>query len=106
MIAARTEPGPGFRRRFRITPEPFRVRAEVEDDYHCMGVTLVHDGITATAVEAELERAPWSTCPGAVEVCRQTFSGRPLDEFPRQGGKSANWTHLYDLALLAAAHAR
>lgn len=96
---------PGFRRRFRVTPGPGWVRAEVEDDYHCMAVTLRHAEGVVTGVEAEQDRAPWTTCPGAVAVVEQTFTGVPLSAFPARGAKTANCTHLYDLALLAAAHA-
>jgi hypothetical protein len=96
---------PGFRRRFRVTPGPGRVRTEVEDDYHCMAVTLHHAGGVVTRVEAEQDRAPWSTCPGATAKVEQTFTGMALDAFPARGEKTANCTHLYDLALLAAAHA-
>jgi hypothetical protein len=96
---------PGFRRRFRITPAPGSVRAEVEDDFHCMSVTVHHDGVTATRIEPVMARAPWTTCPGAVEQAQRTFAGVALAAFPARGDKSANCTHLYDLALLAAAHA-
>jgi hypothetical protein len=96
---------PGFRRRFRITPQPGRVCSEVEDDYHCMSVTVHHDGGVATAIEPLMIRAPWTTCPGAVEQLKQTFAGAALEGFAVRGDKLANCTHLYDLALLAAAHA-
>lgn len=96
---------PGFRRRFIVTPAPNRVSCEVEDDYHCMGVTIHHDGKVATKVGAVLQRAPWTTCPGAVAVVEQTFSGVPLDGFAARGEKRSNCTHLHDLAVLAAAHA-
>ena len=43
---------PGFRRRFIVTPASDRVRSEVEDDYHCMGVTLHHDREACTRIEA------------------------------------------------------
>jgi hypothetical protein len=96
---------PGFRRRFRITPAPGVVRTEVEDDYHCMSVTVHHrDGVT-TSIEPVLERAPWSTCPGAPDRLKQTFSGVALAAFAERGEKRANCTHLHDLATLAAAHA-
>jgi hypothetical protein len=95
---------PGFRRRFRVTPAPGRVQSAVEDDYHHMSVTIVHDGGIATAVEADLFRAPWTTCPGAADQLRQTFTGVALDAFASRGEKQANCTHLHDLALLAAAH--
>jgi hypothetical protein len=95
---------PGFRRRFIVTPGPGWVRAEVEDDYHCMGVTLHHENGVAVTVEPVLERAPWTTCPGAVAQLEQTFTGVALGAFTARGEKSANCTHLHDLALLAAAH--
>jgi len=96
---------PGFRRRFRITPGAGWVRAEVEDDFHCMSLTVRHrDGI-ATMIEPAIVRAPWSTCPGAVEQLKQTFSGVALEAFAERGEKRSNCTHLHDLATLAAAHA-
>ena len=96
---------PGFRRRFIVTPASDRVTSEVEDDYHCMGVTIHHDGRVARKVESAMQRAPWTTCPGAVARLEQTFTGVPLDGFVARGEKRANCTHLYDLAVLAAAHA-
>jgi hypothetical protein len=96
---------PGFRRRFRITPAPGWVRSEVEDDYHCMGLTVHHDGVIASAIEPQMIRAPWTTCPGAVEQLKQSFTGVALAQFAARSDKAANCTHLYDLALLAAAHA-
>jgi len=97
---------PGFWRRFRITPADGRVSSELEDDFHCMSLLLHHaDGI-ATALEPAMQRAPWTTCPGALSQLQRTFTGKALDDFPRLGQKTANCTHLYDLALLAAAHAR
>lgn len=96
---------PGFRRRFRIAPGEGGVMAAVEDDFHCMAVTLRHDGAVITGVEARTIRAPWTTCPGAVEVLVDTFTGSTLDAAARRGLKQANCTHLYDLAVLAAGHA-
>jgi hypothetical protein len=103
--AHRTEALPGFRRRFRITPAVGRVQSEVEDDYHCMSVIVHHDGAVATGVESVMRRAPWTTCPGAPEQLRQTFSGVALDAFAARGQKQVNCTHLHDLAVLAAGHA-
>ncbi len=96
---------PGYRRRLRVTPSNGRVRTELEDDYHCMAVTVHHDGHAATAVEPVMDRAPWSTCPGAVAVLEQTFVGIALENFASRGEKRANCTHLHDLAVLGAAHA-
>lgn len=107
MSAAPIDSLPGFRRRFTVTPEPGAVTSALEDDYHCMAVTIRHDDGVATGIEPIMERAPWTTCPGAVEQLRRTFTGLALDAFPGRGDdKVTNCTHLYDLALLAAAHAR
>jgi hypothetical protein len=95
----------GFRRRFIVTPAPGKVTTEVEDDYHCMGVTIHHDGQVAKSVESVIQRAPWTTCPGAVARLKETFDGVPLAGFATRGEKKANCTHLHDLAVLAAAHA-
>jgi Protein of unknown function (DUF2889) len=95
----------GFRRRWIITPSPGGISAAVEDDYHCMAVAFDHDGVSITGVRAEMDRWPWSTCPGAEDVIRQTFTGLKLAEAAKRGEKTANCTHLYDLALLAARHA-
>jgi hypothetical protein len=96
---------PGYRRRLRVTPSNGCVAAELEDDYHCMAVTIHHDGHATTAVEPVMERAPWNICPGAVAVLEQTFHGVALQAFATRGNKRANCTHLHDLAVLAAAHA-
>jgi hypothetical protein len=104
-IATRLDALPGFRRRFVVNPAPGRVRCDLEDDYHRMGIVLRHDGEVATSVEAEMIRIPWTTCPGARAVLARTFAGVRLDAFAARGEKTANCTHLFDLAMLAAAHA-
>ena len=88
-----------------MTPARGRVSSEVEDDYHCMGVTVHHDGRIATKVESVMQRAPWTTCPGAIAQLQHTFTGVPLEGFAARGEKKANCTHLHDLAVLAATHA-
>ncbi|MCE7796886.1 DUF2889 domain-containing protein [Sphingobium sufflavum] len=95
----------GYRRRFLVTPGAGWVTAALEDDYHSMAVTLVHDGTTVTAVEPVMERAPWTTCPGAPLTLVETFTGVALADVAARGEKSVNCTHLHDLATLAAAHA-
>ncbi len=70
-----------------------------------MSVTVFHDGKIATAVEPAMQRAPWTTCPGAIATLQQTFTGVALNAFAQRGEKRANCTHLHDLAVLAAAHA-
>ncbi|MDE2596820.1 MAG: DUF2889 domain-containing protein [Sphingomonadales bacterium] len=97
---------PGYRRRFRIVPQPHSISALLEDDLHCMRVTLHHDGAAIIAVEGETLRAPWTTCPGAHRVLEDSFLGASLDHAAAKAVKRHNCTHLYDLAVLAAAHAR
>lgn len=97
---------PAFHRAILITPEPGRVSAEVEDDFHHMLVVLRHDGECIAEVEATVLRAPWTTCPGAEEVVRRSFRGVRMADAPAVRGKSLNCTHLFDLVLFAAAHAR
>jgi hypothetical protein len=101
----RIEDQPGFRRRIVITPNSDRSTCEVEDDYHHMKVSLIHDGERATQVEALMIRVPWTTCPGARAVAEATFTDVRLDAFARRGEKKANCTHLHDLAIWVAAHA-
>lgn len=96
---------PGYRRRFVVTPRPGWVRAELEDDYHCMSVTIHHADGVATAIEPVMHRAPWTTCPGAEAKLAETFTGVPLAAFAARGEKQYNCTHLHDLATLAAVHA-
>lgn len=96
---------PGYRRSIRIEPREGAALAMLEDDMHCMAVTLRHEGGVVTAVEPVMERAPWTTCPGAREQLVQTFTGQPLSEVTARREKRANCTHLHDLAVLAAAHA-
>jgi len=96
---------PGYRRRLRMTPGADHIVSELEDDYHCMQVVIHHDGEVATAIAADMLRAPWTTCPAAVSVLQQTFNGVALRAFAGRGEKRANCTHLHDLAVLAAAHA-
>ena len=77
----------------------------VEDDIHCMAVTLRHDGERVLKVEPVTERMPWNTCPGAAAKLVETFEGLRLEEVTARRDKKQNCTHLHDMAVLAAAHA-
>lgn len=97
---------PGYRRRIVVEARGHAVAAMLEDDIHCLSVTLRHDGERVTAIEPLFERAPWTTCPGALAKLQDTFAGRPLVEVTARQDKRQNCTHLHDMAVLAAAHAR
>ncbi len=96
---------PGYRRRIRIEAGEGFVVAQLEDDYHCMSVSLEHDGVVVTAVIPEMHRAPWTTCPGAPAKLVETFAGLALTDVTARRAKQQNCTHLHDLAVLAASHA-
>lgn len=95
----------GYRRDILITPQDGYVTAALEDDYHAMLVALHHDNETITRVESRMVREPWTTCPGAVTVLADTFTGVALMAASKRGEKRTNCTHLHDLSTLAAAHA-
>lgn len=96
---------PGYRRKLRVEAGRGVVVAQMEDDYHCMSVTLEHDERRVTAVIPDINRAPWTTCPGAPAKLVETFSGQLLTDVTARRDKQQNCTHLHDLAVLAAAHA-
>lgn len=96
---------PGYRRAVRIEPGQGSVLALLEDDLHAMAVRLDHDGDKVLAVTAYMDRAPWSTCPGAEAVLAETFTGIRLRDVTATRNKPLNCTHLHDLAVLGAVHA-
>lgn len=96
---------PGYRRRILIEPASGAVTAELEDDYHRMVVTLTHENGVITKVASEMKRSPWTLCPGAMAQLAETFTGVALADVPKRGQKTANCTHLHDLAIFGAAHA-
>jgi hypothetical protein len=70
-----------------------------------MKVRLRHENGVVIDVHSEQERAPWTTCPGAIAVLEKSFKGAPLGHVPGTAQKKINCTHLYDLAVIGAAHA-
>ena len=96
---------PGFRRRIEVTAREGVVAAMLEDDIHCLAVTLRHDGLQVTRIETEIGRLPWTTCAGAPEKLVETFAGQLLSDVTARRDKKQNCTHFHDMAVLAAAHA-
>ena len=97
-----------FRRRILLVGEPSKVVAELEDDCHGFRSTLFHDGEKVTGIETATLRAPLTTCSGASEPIKQLID-LPLStstfDIGQQVNPKANCTHLYDLTVLAMAHA-
>lgn len=98
-----------YRRRIALNATVDGVLAEMEDNQHGFRLRLNHDGESITALEAEVLRYPFNTCPGAVEPLRALI-GTPLDidvaALRRIIEPGFNCTHLYDLATLALAQQR
>lgn len=97
-----------YRRRIRLQASSYEVRADVFDDYHDMSCTMRHDDAVVTHVQAEIKRAPFSTCPGAINVVDE-LAGMPLSisrrQFYGEGRPHRNCTHIFDLVALAMKHA-
>ena len=88
-----------------IDPQPGRVTAEVEDDYHRFFVDLRHDGERITGVATNAKRSPWTTCPSAGDHLAERLTGALLSEVASREDPLTHCTHMLDLAILAAAHA-
>lgn len=100
------EPGRVAARRLQlIEPDPGRVTAEVEDDYHRFLVELSHDGERITGVRTESKRFPWTTCPSAGDHLAARLTGVALGEVDGHEAPLSHCTHMLDLAIMAAAHA-
>lgn len=105
----RTSYGSGiFRRRIRLIAAANKVRSAVEDGSHSIRLTLHHDGSCITGLESDYRRMPVDTCPGAIMPLRGligTSLATPMREVLAAHDPRRQCTHLYDLALLAMAHA-
>lgn len=95
---------PGFWRRIEVCPSKNVVVAGVEDDAHRFRLRLAHDGETITGAEAHTDRFPYTTCPGAGAFLVEQVIGMRLDAIAQRDPR-LHCTHLFELALLAAAHA-
>lgn len=96
---------PGFRRRIRIVPQVGVIGVDLEDDFHRFGVTLHHAEGRVMAVETREIRYPWTTCPAAAAFLRERMVGTLLTDAGASEDQRQHCTHLYDLFVLAAAHA-
>ena len=98
-----------FRRRIRLTGEPGKVTAELEDCNHGFRSVIFHDGQQVTDVQAEALRIPLTTCGGAIDPIKSLI-GVTIDSsaalINSTVNPKANCTHLYDLSVLAIAHAK
>ena len=100
---------PGLWRRIVLQPGPGSkgdgwIGGALEDDMHRFHIRLDHAEGRVTAVHATAVRHPWSACPGATGFIARELTGQLLADVGRRD-PAQHCTHLYDLAILAAAHA-
>lgn len=97
-----------FRRRILLRSDAGLVRVELEDGNHGFRLRLQHDGHGVTGVDADTLRHPFGTCTEAVRPLRE-FVGHRLADGARvlreRLDPGAHCTHLFDMAMLAIAHA-
>ena len=97
-----------YRRRILLVAANGHVTADLEDDFHRYRVEIEHDGGQVGAVRGDAGRYPWSECGNSL-MPLQAFQGTPLSTSLRATSRRANprenCTHVFDLAVLAVAHA-
>ena len=95
---------PGLHRRIVLQPGDGWIGGALEDDMHRFHIRLDHAGGRVTRVSARAVRHPWSACPGATGFIARELTGELLADVGKRD-PAQHCTHLYDLAILAAAHA-
>jgi hypothetical protein len=95
---------PGLWRRIVLQPGPGYIGGALEDDMHRFHIRIDHADGRIVAVAAKAVRHPWSACPGATDFIARELAGELLEDTARRDPYQ-HCTHLFDLAVLAAAHA-
>lgn len=95
---------PGLWRRIILQPGPGWIGGALEDDVHRFHMRFDHSEGRITRVYAEALRHPWSACPGAAPHIAAELTGALLSDVAARD-PALHCTHLYDLAVVLAAHA-
>jgi hypothetical protein len=95
---------PGFHRRIVLQPGEGWIGGALEDDMHRFHIRIDHADGRINAVSARAVRHPWSACPGATDFIARELTGELLADVAKRD-PFQHCTHLFDLAILAAAHA-
>lgn len=95
---------PGLWRRIMLRPGPGWIGGALEDDMHCFLLRLDHADGRIAKVSARGVRTPWSACTGAPGFMVDDLTGKLLTEVATRD-PAQHCTHLFDLAILCAAHA-
>jgi hypothetical protein len=95
---------PGLWRRIVLRPHEGWIGGALEDDMHSFRIRLDHADGRITAVYAKAVRTPWTACVGAAPHIEEELTGALLSEVAGRD-PTQECTHLFDLAILCAAHA-
>lgn len=95
---------PGLWRRIVLQPGPGWIGGALEDDMHRFHMRFDHKDGRIVAVKAQALRHPWSECPGAAPHIAGELTGELLSDVANRD-PSLHCTHLFDLAVVMAAHA-
>ena len=95
---------PGFWRRIVLHPGQGWIGGAVEDDMHHFRLRFDHADGVIVAAQSNAVRHPWTGCGGAPGHIVERLTGERLDEVA-QRNPVEHCTHLFDLAVLMAAHA-
>jgi len=93
-----------YRRRIRVRSAEGALHADMEDDFHRFALRVEHDGERVTAVHGAARRAPWTTCPAAVDELERLVGVRLTEshaEVREYSDPRTHCTHLFDLATVA-----
>lgn len=95
---------PGLWRRIVLYPGAGWIGGALEDDMHHFHIRLDHAHGRITAVHARAVRHPWTACSGAAPHIAAELEGELLADVAARD-PSLQCTHLFDLAVVTAAHA-
>jgi Protein of unknown function (DUF2889) len=96
---------PGLWRRIILQPGSGWIGGALEDDMHRFHMRFDHADGRIVRAHAQALRHPWSACPGAAPHIADELTGELLADVARRD-PALHCTHLYDLAVVLAAHAR
>ena len=94
---------PGFWRRVVLYPAHDHIVGAMEDDMHHFHLRMDHAQGRVTALTGRAVRHPWTGCAGAPLHLANDLHGVPLAEVAGRD-PFQHCTHLYDLAIVMAAH--
>ena len=95
---------PGLWRRLVLHPGPGWIGGALEDDVHRFHLRLDHADGRIVRARAEALRYPWTACPGAAPHIAGELTGALLADIAARD-PAQHCTHLFDLAVVLAAHA-